>query len=124
MIRNSNDDHTAWAAVNIHASDKVTGYGQIVVTDSTASFRGPSLDHEDVPGTPPGFDYTAASDLGSYSALGIRWVSLEAGMRQILRPSLIMNYALSYDDYNDRQPYLFDTTGRNLGFVVRANWEF
>jgi hypothetical protein len=73
---------------------------------------------------PSGFDYTQVIDLGDYSTLDIRWASVEAGMQQMLRPYLMMNYALSYGDYNDRQPYLFDTTGRNLGFVVRANWEF
>jgi hypothetical protein len=124
VIRNSNNDHTAWAAVNVRASDRITGYGQFVLTESSASFRGPSLDPSTLPGQPPGFDYTAAADLGDYSKLDIRWWNVEAGLRHALRNQLMMDYALTYHNYKDRSPYLFDTTGKNWGFVLRANWLF
>ncbi|MBN1568102.1 MAG: hypothetical protein JXA73_09660 [Acidobacteria bacterium] len=123
-IRNTNSDHTAWTAVNVQANDKIAGYGQFVLTDSSASFKGPSLDPTKVIGTPPGFNYPAVADLGNYSKLDIRWWSVEAGMKQALRNSLMMDYALTYQDYKDRYPYLFDTTGKNWGFVIRANWMF
>jgi hypothetical protein len=110
--------------VNVRASDKVAAYGQFVLTDSAASFQGPSLDSTKVPGIPPGFDYKVVSDLGNYSKLDIRWWNVEAGLRQTLRNRFLMDYAVTYQDYNDNQPYLFDTTGKNWGFVIRANWMF
>ena len=110
--------------MNVRASDKITGFGQFVLTDSAASFRGPALDPTTLTGTPPGFNYLDASDLGDYSKLDVRWWNLETGLRQALRNSLMMDYALTYQNYRDNQPYLFDTSGKNLGFVIRANWMF
>jgi len=49
---------------------------------------------------------------------------VEAGMLHALRNQLMMVYSLTYHNYKDRSPYLFDTTGKNWGFVLRANWLF
>jgi hypothetical protein len=123
-IRNTNNDHTAWAAVNVLASETITGYGQIVLTKSAASFRGPALDSTKVSAIPPGFDYAAISDLGRYSSLDMRWWNLEAGVHHTLRKQFLIDYALTYQDYKDNQPYLVNTTGKSLGFLLRANWIF
>jgi hypothetical protein len=36
----------------------------------------------------------------------------------------MLNGGVEYNDYNDQQPYLFDTTGRRVGYSVGLNWMF
>ncbi len=66
----------------------------------------------------------ALSDLENYSRLRVRWWYPEAGVRQMLRQQFIMEYAMTYQNYQDKQPYLVDMTGKNLGFILRLNWLF
>ncbi|NWG14005.1 MAG: hypothetical protein HXY20_10775 [Acidobacteria bacterium] len=123
-ITNKNNDHTGWAVVNLRMSDNLATYAQASVTEASASFSGLRLDPAQVSATPPGFDYVAVSDLGKYSRLRVRWWYTEFGLRQSIRGRFLFDYALTYQDYRDSQPYLVDATGKNWGFLLRMNYLF
>jgi hypothetical protein len=108
-------------ALNLRFTERITAHSQTTYTEASGSLSGLSLDPTQVSAIPPGFDYVALSELGDYSRLRIRWWGLEAGMRQMLGGQVMLEYALTYQNYKDIQPYLVDKTGKNLGFVLRLH---
>jgi hypothetical protein len=117
--------HTAWLASNVRMNDVFTFHGQIVLTESSGSFSGLDLDDSVLPGKPPGFNYEYMNELAGFSRLRSRWWYLEGGIQQLIANDWVFDYALTYDDYDDYQRYLFvDTTGRKLGMLFRINYLF
>jgi len=121
-MENNNNDHSAWAVVNFKLGDRLTSYVSTSVVEASASFSGINLDPTQVQQVPPGFDYAALSDLGNYSRLRARWWTAEGGLRQVLANRFLLDFALSYDNYRDSQPYLVDYTGKSWGFRLGLNW--
>jgi hypothetical protein len=104
--------------------EKFSAYGQLVLTEASSSFYDLALNPNDVPATPNGFDYVSISDMGDYSDLRMKWWYLEGGISHNIGAHTVFEYALTYDDYDDGEPYLADTSGKKLGLLFRANWLF
>ncbi len=105
-------------------SDSTTLHGQVVLTESSGGFSGLDLDDSQVPKIPPGFNYTDVTELEDYSNLQIRWWYLEGGFKQLFTQSFVFEYNITWNDYNDNQPYIVDTTGSKFGMLARLNWVF
>jgi len=45
-------------------------------------------------------------------------------LKQLLNDRYALEYFLTYDDYEDAQPFLVNTTGSKLGLMFRFNWLF
>lgn len=42
----------------------------------------------------------------------------------MLGESYALEYNVTYDDYDDAQPFLVNTSGSKLGLMFRFNWLF
>jgi len=125
LYENKNEYHTAWLASNVKVNDTFTFHGQIVLTEASGAFSGLELDDSGLPGKPPGFRYEEMNELASFSRLRTRWWYVEGGFQQLFADSWVVDYALTYDDFNDYQRYLFvDTTGSKMGMLFRINYLF
>ena len=122
--RHENNDHNGWIAANYRWSENTTLHGQFVLTEASSSFSGLLLDPSTLVGTPDGFNYTDITELQDFSHLRMRWFYLEGGLKQLLAQRFILETALTYQDYNDNQPYLVDTTGSRFGVLTRINFLF
>ena len=96
----------------------------MVLSESSGGFSGLNLDDSQVPKIPPGFNYTDITELEDYSNLQIRWWYIEGGFKQLFTQSLVFEYNITWNDYDDRQPYIVDTTGSKFGMLARLNWVF
>jgi hypothetical protein len=105
-------------------NNKISAHGQVSLTEASGSFSGLQLDPSGLEGIPPGFNYAGISEMGNFSNLRMRWWYLEGGLQHLVGKHMVMDYALTYQDFRDSQAYLVDTTGTNLGLMVRANWLF
>jgi len=123
-MENTNNDHSAWAVMNVRFTGRLTTCASASMAEASASFSGLSLDPSQVQAAPAGFDYRAISDLGDYSRLRMRWWVVEAGLRQVFADRFLFDFALSYDNFRDEQPYLVDNTGKMWGFKLGLNWIF
>lgn len=105
-------------------SDKSTLYGQLLLTEASSSQNGLFLDDSSLSGTPPGFDYASVTEIQDYSNLRLRWWQFEGGLKHLFTENVAFEYAVTYSDLNDYQPYLADRTGSRLGMLSRLNWLF
>ncbi len=124
MMDHIANDHTGWIVANLQLGRRFNAYGQAVITETSSSMANLRLDSSTLPGVPPGFDFESVSELEDFSNLGLRWWNLEGGLRHLIARRLVMQYAVNYQDYRDRQPFLVDNTGSRLGVLLRANWIF
>lgn len=111
-------------ASNLRVSDKTTLHGQVVLSESSGGFSDLALDDSRVPKIPPGFNYTDITELQDYSNLQIRWWYLEGGFKQLFTQNFVFEYYITYNDYDDKQPYIVDTTGSKFGMLARLNLIF
>ena len=122
--QNQNNDHNGWISANYRLSDTTTLHGQFILTEASSSFSGLNLDASTLVGTPPGFNYSDLTELQDYSHLRMRWYYLDGGLKQLMAQRYALEAALTYQDYNDYQPYLVDTTGSRFGVLTRINFLF
>lgn len=81
-----------------------------------------------VPGTalPLGaldFPLMSASFAG-FSNLEYRSLTQTVGLNVRLTGHVMLNTMFSISDLKDSQPYLYDTTGKRVGFAAGVNWLF
>lgn len=81
-----------------------------------------------IPGTalPAGaLDFSLmSSSFAGFSDLDYRTIMQTVGVNVRASNNVMVNSTLSFGDLNDAQPYLYDTTGRRVGFYVGVNWIF
>jgi hypothetical protein len=111
--------------VQIYASPRLELFANTSYVDAKASIFGLNYDPTSLAGPTPGLDWYLMSDsFSSFSDLQFRQVVQSAGFRYRLSPELMLNGGVEYSDDRDRQPYLFDTTGRRVGYFVGVDWIF
>jgi hypothetical protein len=81
-----------------------------------------------IPGTalPAGaLDFSLmSSSFAGFSDLDYRTIMQTVGVNVRASNNVMVNSTLSFGDLNDAKPYLYDTTGRRVGFYVGVNWIF
>jgi hypothetical protein len=116
--------HTAFFNMDFNLSERSRLYTQFTYNESSATLGDISLSTAGLPGLPSGFNYTNVSDLNSYSDLRVNRLLQVVGLEQRLGDRFVLQNELWWHNYNDGEPYLFDTNGRNVGFRVSLNWIF
>lgn len=111
-------------AANLAVASGLSLHGQVVYTEASSSMSDLFLDDSPLPGIPDGFDYSSISELEGFSNLRIHWWYFEGGVKQLFSDDYVLEYALTYDDWDDKQPYIVDSTGSRLGMLLRFNWLF
>ena len=91
----------------------------------TASVYGFDYDPSTLGYTVSGLDFVMMSDnFSSFSDLDLREVVQAVGTNVRVTDNLIWNVSFRYHDYQDDQPYLYDTTGRRLSYSTGFSWIF
>ena len=91
----------------------------------TASVYGFDYDPSTLGYTVSGLDFVMMSDnFASFSDLDVREVVQAVGTNVRVTDNLIWNVSFRYHDYQDDQPYLYDTTGRRLSYSTGFSWIF
>ncbi len=70
-----------------------------------------------------GLDFVLMSEsFSDFSDLRQRYATGLAGANVKVTPNLVFNGTIEYRDYQDEQPYLFDTTGKRWTGVAGITW--
>lgn len=124
MTRYSTRNHTVFGAANYQVNPQLSLFANVVYNEGRSSLGGLNLDTRQISAVPTGFDYSAVSDLGTYSALNVRRVQAVAGMNYAFSPRWTFSWTAYYGRYQDFQPYLLDTNGRSTGVQGGISYNF
>jgi hypothetical protein len=72
-----------------------------------------------------GLDYPLHSAaMAGFSNLRIRQIAQTAGVNYRLSNELVLNTLLAYDNYEDEEPWLYDSTGKFVSVFAGISWIF
>jgi len=117
-------NHAGFVAANYQVNERLGLFANLVVNDGRGSLGGINLDTSTVLGVPPGFDYTAISEIGRYSSLSVGRVQQLYGLNYEFRPKRVLSVTGFHDRYTDRDPYLFDAAGSSAGAHAGISYIF
>jgi hypothetical protein len=116
--------HSAWLGVQAFPHPKLEVFATTFLNRGWAAIS--RFDY-DPSGLPPiaGLDFALMSRaFADFSDLNVREWAQAAGVNVRLTRDLVWNAQVTYRDYRDAQPYLYDTTGRRLLFATGLTWAF
>lgn len=115
----------AWAAVQLQASPRLELFGNVLWTSGVASIYGLNYEPGALKPVLGGLDYQLMSATYSgFSNLKVRQGVQGIGANYRLSQALVLQGSLELNQYDDRDPYLFDATGRYVTFSAGLNWLF
>jgi hypothetical protein len=123
-MHHRNHNHAALFNTEWQMNEGTRLYTQFSFNESSSALGDLLLSTNGLPGVPAGYDYAAISDLGGYSDLRVRRVLQVVGFEKRIAERLVFNNELWWHDYDDGEPYLFNTNGRNIGLRVSMHWLF
>ena len=125
MAGHKNEINNAWLAVNVFPTPRLEIFSNTAFNDGRASITGFDYTAGALTGPLFGLDYPLhSSSMAGFSNLKIRRISETAGANYRVTNNLVVNGTLMFDDYNDNEPWLYDTTGRYLNFYAGISWIF
>jgi hypothetical protein len=111
--------------VQVYASPRLELFATSSYNRGTATISGLNYDVARLPAPITGLDFDLMNEsFAGFSDLRVRQVAHTAGFNYRLSDSLLLNGALEFHDYDDGQPYLFDTTGRRVLTYFGLSWLF
>jgi hypothetical protein len=123
------ENQTAFVNLQFLLGPRAEVFATTMYNTGTASIRDFVYDSSNiVPGTalPLGaldFPLMSASFAG-FSNLDYRNVTQTVGLNVRVRGNMTLNTMFSISDLKDSQPFLYDTTGKRVGFSAGVNWLF
>lgn len=117
-------NHNLFASFNAEITPKWTVFGNIVWNDGRGRMGGIELDPARVSAIPPGFNYTALSELGRFSALNASRTQDIAGVSYKLAPNWVLNATYYFARFRDRAQYLVNANGRSQGVEAGISYVF
>ena len=111
--------------MQVQASPRLELFGNVFWTSGTASIYGLDYDPGALTSLLGGLDYELMSTTYSgFSNLKVRQAVQSIGANYRLSQALVLQGSLDLNQYDDRDPYLFDTSGRYVTFSAGLNWMF
>jgi hypothetical protein len=125
----TSENQTAFVNLQFLAGPRAEVFATTMYNKGTASIRDFVYDASNIiPGAalPAGaLDFTLmSSSFAGFSNLDVRSFTQTVGVNVRLTSNVVLNSSLSISDLKDQQPYLYDTTGKRIGFVAGVNWIF
>lgn len=68
--------------------------------------------------------YLPMTRIASYSDLDVVNTEVDFGIRYDIRPDLWIQGLYAYRDYDDRDPYLWETSGRMNTYAIQIGFTF
>ena len=111
--------------MHIYASPRLELFATTMYNRGQATISGLDYRTSELPAPIVGLDFDLMNrSFSGFSDLDVRQVVHTAGFNFRLSDNLLANGSLEYRDYDDRQPYLFDTTGRRVFTYAGLSWMF
>lgn len=120
------ENQTAFVNLQFLAGPRAEVFATTMFNKGTASVNGFQYDATNiVPVQAAGLDFALMSaSFAGFSDLDYRSLTQTVGLNVRLSGNVMVNTMLSVSDLKDRQPYLYDTTGRRVGVFAGVNWIF
>jgi len=123
------ENQTAFVNMQFLAGPRAEFFATTMFNRGTATIKDFVYDSSNIiPGTalPAGaldFPLMSASFAG-FSDLDYRSITQTVGVNVRLSGNVLLNTMFSISDLRDSQPFLYDTTGKRVGFMAGVNWVF
>lgn len=114
-----------WGHLQVQANRRLELFANLLFTDAKSSISGLNYDPGALAPLLVGLDYRVMSSAFSgFSDLSVQRTDFSLGANHRLSEELILKMRVDFSQYDDRQPYLFDSTGRYVSFAAGLNWVF
>lgn len=111
--------------MQLRATNRLELFGNLLWTRGTAAIHGLDYDPGALEPLLAGLDYRLmSSTFSGFSNLDLRQFERSVGANYRLSDDLILQGVFEWNRYDDRDPYLFNATGRYVSFVAGLNWVF
>lgn len=125
MAGYKNDIDNAWIAVQVFPSARTELFASTTFNSGRASITDFGYDAGNLTAPLFGLDYPLqSSSMAGFSNLRIRRISQSVGINHRLTDHLVLNGMLAYEHYDDREPWLYDSTGRFVNVFAGIGWIF
>lgn len=125
MAGYKNDIDNGWIALQVFPSPRTEIFASTTINSGRASIVDFGYDAGNLTAALFGLDYPLQSaSMAGFSNLRIRRVSQSVGVNYRLTNNLVLNGMLAYEDYDDREPWLYDSTGRYVNVFAGIGWIF
>lgn len=122
----ASDNQTAFVNLQFLAGPRAEVFATTMFNKGTARINGFQYDSTNiVPVQAAGLDFALMSaSFAGFSDLEYQSLTQTVGMNVRVSGNVIVNTMLSFSNLEDRQPYLYDTTGKRVSFAAGVNWIF
>ena len=111
--------------MRIYATPRLELFATSTYDKGDATISGLDYRTSELPAPIVGLDFDLLNQsLPGFSDLRTRQVVHSAGFNYRLSEQLLFNGSFEYHDYQDSQPYLFDSTGRRVFTYAGLSWLF
>lgn len=118
-------NHNGFVNLQVLATPRLELFATAFVNQGEGTIGGLMFDPSILPQQPAGLDFVLQSTtMPGFSDLKVRQAAQAVGANYRVSENLMFNAVVQYDDYKDKQPYLFDATGRRVSFMAGVNWIF
>lgn len=116
---------SAWFGIQAYPTPRAEVFANLAWNGSDATITEFAYDGGEYAAQLVGLDYALQSaTMASYSNLEFTRVGVNGGMNFRVSNPLVVNVTLDYSKYDDKQPYLFNVTGRYLQVFGGVTWLF
>jgi len=117
--------HLVWTNVQAQATSRVDLFANLVWTRNRAAIEGLEYEPGPLEAQLVGLDYRLMSSAFSgFSDLKIGQFVQTAGVHYRLSERVVLTGTVEVNRYDDREPYLFDATGRYVSFAAGLQFVF
>lgn len=120
------ENQNAFVNLQFLVGPRAEVFATTLYNKGTASITGFNYDASNiVPVQAAGLDFPLMSaTFAGFSDLEYTSLTQTVGINVRVTGNVLLNTMLSFSDLKDDQPYLYDTTGKRLGFFAGLNWIF
>ncbi|MCU0255263.1 MAG: hypothetical protein MUF60_00825 [Vicinamibacterales bacterium] len=125
MAGYKSDTSNAWAALQVYPNSRLEIFANTALNTGTASITDFGYDAGSLTGVLFGLDFPLHSaSMSGFSNLRLNRLSQTVGFNYRLTGNLVLNTMFVYEDYDDKEPWLYDATGSYTNFYAGVSWIF
>jgi hypothetical protein len=125
MAGYENDVNNAWLAVQVFPTGRAEIFANTTFNAGTASITDFGYDAGALTGALFGLDYALhSSAMSGFSNLKIRELTQTFGLNYRMTNNLVLNTMVAFADYDDEEPWLYDSTGRYFNAFAGVSYIF
>jgi hypothetical protein len=125
MAGYDNTTSSAWGGVQAYPSARAEVFANLAWNRADATITNFAYDGGEYTAQLVGLDFALQSAaMSGFSNLSFTRIGVNGGMNFRVSDPLVVNVTVDYGKYDDKEPYLFNVTGRYLQFFGGVTWVF